>query len=222
MTYYQQCPSEHLGVSEWSSNVWVHFTRSTNMFRQDHNKLSHMGLANLRFIFPDSPGSGDESSSFFFLSPSPDNELIFAGLPLHVEVFVAFLGGECFKVKKSLMPPPKQNKNDLSWSHILPQNHEPAPLLAIEPTPDGGGNRGRLCMSPARKLQKLNSNQWWSNDLYLDLLKIVGDRQIFGLFFHRADFFKLGGFPKYRWTCQVKSFDITLILAVCIYHTWMF
>ena len=23
------------------------------------------------------------------------------------------------------MPPPKQNKDDLSWSHILPQNHEP-------------------------------------------------------------------------------------------------
>ena len=41
------------------------------MFRQDHNKLSHMGLANLRFIFPDSPGSGDESSSEFFSSPPP-------------------------------------------------------------------------------------------------------------------------------------------------------
>lgn len=63
------------------------------MFRQDHNKLSHMGLANLRFIFPDSPGSGDESSSFFFFN----NELIFAGLPLHVEVFVAFLGGGVFQ-----------------------------------------------------------------------------------------------------------------------------
>ena len=70
------------------------------MFRQDHNKLSHMGLANLRFIFPDSPGSGDESSSEFFSSPSPDNnELIFAGLPLHVEIFVVFLGGSVSKLK---------------------------------------------------------------------------------------------------------------------------
>ena len=129
-------------------------------FRQDHNKLNHMGLANLGLIFPDSPGSGDESSSFFFLSLSPDNnELILAGLPLNVEVFVVFFGG-CLKVKKCLMPPPKQNKDDLSWSHILTQNHEPAPLLAIEPTPGGGGNPGRLCMSPARKLQKFNSNQW--------------------------------------------------------------
>lgn len=70
-------------------------------FRQDHNKLSHMGLANLRLIFPDSPGSGDESSSFFFLSPSPDNNsLIFAGLPLNVEVFVVFFwGGSVWKLK---------------------------------------------------------------------------------------------------------------------------
>ena len=54
------------------------------------------------------------------------------------------------------------------------------------------------------------------------------DRQIFVFFLSPSCLFFLklgensGEFPKYRRTCQVMSFDITLILALGIYHTWMF
>lgn len=148
-----------------------------------------------------------------------------------LNIFRFFLGVFESLEKKPLniMPLPK-SKGDLSWSHILPQNHRklrlslPSNWHLVEVEIEETFLWRATLYVTQQKATKLNSHQWWSNHLYLDLLKILGFFANFSDFCSASwSLFEIrGGFPKYRRTCQVMSFDITLILAVWVYHTWMF